>query len=457
VGSTTTTFIPGSFNGTSQYAGSLQNMIDHEVAIASIPLQQLSQNLSSLQAESSEIGTLQSKFGAILTSIQSLTSASAGQSLAASTSDSTIATVTLDSKSAVSAGTYKVTVVDPGSPSTTLSDSSLPTVSDPTTTSISSSSNFTLTVGTSTFTINPAQNTLDGLVQAINAAGAPVSASLVNLGPPSAPNYRLSLQSTALGAVPIQLNDGSSDLLSSLTTGSAAKYQVNGQPSTPISSDTSTVTLAPGVTVNLLQAGQTTVSISPSASAASDALSSFVAAYNAASAETGVNHGTAGGALTGQSLIFELEQGLRNLTGYSGGSGAVQSLADLGISFNDSSGTLSFDANQFAGVAAAHPSDVAAFLGTGTGSGFLATATGVLNGLNDPTTGLFEAASATNQAQINTDNAQIITTQDRITAMQNSLVQQMTAADTIIAQLESQVSYFTTLFADQQNASKNGG
>ena len=456
MGSTTTTLIPGSFNGTSQYAGSLQNMINHEVAIASIPLNQLAQNLSSLQAESSEISTLQSKFGAILSSIQSLTSASTGQSLAASTSDSTIATVTLDSKSAVSAGTYKVTVVDPGSPSTTLSNSSLPTVSDPTTTSISSSSHFTLTVGTSTFSINPAQNTLDGLVQAINAAGAGVSASLVNLGPPSAPDYRLSLQSTALGAVPIQLNDGS-DLLSSLTTGSVAQYQVNGQPSTPISSDTSTVTLAPGVTADLLKAGQTTVSISPSASAASDALSSFVAAYNAASAETGTNHGTAGGALTGQSLVFELEQSLRNLTGYSRGSGAVQSLADLGISFNDSSGTLSFDANQFASVSAAHPSDVAAFLGNGTGSGFLATATGVLNGLEDPTTGLFQAASATNQAQMNSDNDQITTTQDRITAMQNSLIQQMTAADTVIAQLESQVSYFTTLFADQQNASKNGG
>jgi len=453
---TTPSLTPGNFNGTSQYAGSLQNMINHEVAIASIPLNQLTQNLSSLQAEANEIGTLQSKFGAILTSIQSLTSASAGNSLAASASDSTVASVTLDSKSAISAGNYNLTVVDPGSASTTLSNSTLPTVSDPTTGSISSSSSFTLTVGASTFTVNPAQNTLDGLVQAINAAGAPVSASLVNLGPPSSPDYRLSLQSTALGAVPIQLNDGT-DLLSSLTTGSPAQYQVNGQPSTPISSDSSTVTLAPGVTVDLLKAGQTTVSVSPSASAASNALSSFVAAYNAASAETGTNHGSAGGALTGQSLVFELEQSLRNLAGYSGGSGAVQSLADLGITFNDSSGTLSFDQNQFAGVSAAHPSDVAAFLGSGTGSGFLASATGVLNGLQDPTTGLFQAASATNQAQTTSDNQQITTTQDRITAMQASLVKQMTAADTLIAQLESQVSYFTTLFADQQNASKNGG
>jgi flagellar hook-associated protein 2 len=452
---TTPGLTPGSFNGTSPYAGSLQNMIDHEVAIASIPLDQLNQNVSNLQGESAEIGTLQGKFGAILTAIQSLSSAAAGQSLTASSSDPTIAAVTLDSSAAISGGSYNITVVNPGSPSTILSDSLLPTVSDPSTGSISTSGNFTLTVGTSTYQINPSQNTLDALAQAINASGAPVTAAIVNLGPPSAPNYRLTLQSTALGSVALQLNDGAKDLLTNPAAGSVAQYQINGQPA--ISSDSSSVTISPGVTVDLLTAGSTTVTVSPSPSAATNALSSFVAAYNAASAEVGLNHGIAGGALTGQSLVFELEQSLRDLTGYSGGSGAVQSLADLGLTFNDSSGTLSFDQNQFQNVASAHPSDVAAFLGTGTGSGFLATATNVLNGLSDPATGLFQAADASNQQQINSDNQQITTTQDRITAMQNSLIAQMTAADTLIATLESQVSYFTTLFSDQQNATKSGG
>jgi flagellar capping protein FliD len=100
---------------------------------------------------------------------------------------------------------------------------------------------------------------------------------------------------------------------------------------------------------------------------------------------------------------------------------------------------------------------LATFLGNGTGSGFLAAATGVLNGLQDPTSGLFQAAASANLQQITSDNQEIASTQQRITAMQASLVAQMTAADTLIATLESQVSYFTTLFTDQQNVTKNGG
>ena len=92
---------------------------------------------------------------------------------------------------------------------------------------------------------------MNALAQAINSSGAGVSATVLNLGSPSAPDYHLSLQSTALGNIAIQLNDGTQDLLTTLSTGTPAQYQVNGQPSTPISSDSSTVTLAPGSAVNL--------------------------------------------------------------------------------------------------------------------------------------------------------------------------------------------------------------
>ncbi len=59
----------------------------------------------------------------------------------------------------------------------------------------------------------PPTNSLNALAQAINTSGAGVSATVINLGSPSAPSYTLSLQSTALGNIPIQLNDGTQDLL----------------------------------------------------------------------------------------------------------------------------------------------------------------------------------------------------------------------------------------------------
>ncbi|HEY1757521.1 MAG TPA: flagellar filament capping protein FliD [Bryobacteraceae bacterium] len=441
---------PASFNGTSTYASDLQQEITHAVTIASLPLNALDANLSLLQSQSSELNTLQGDFGSLLTAVQSLDQANNGGSLTASVSDNTVATATLDSAAAISGGTYSLDVTKAGSPTTTLSSSTLPTVADPSVGSISSSSSFTLTVGTTPYTITPSADTLDALVQAINSSGASANATLVNIGSPSAPDYRLSVQSSALGAIGITLTDGPQDLLGTPTTGIPAQYQVNGQPTTPISSDSDTVTLAPGLTVNLLAPGNTTITVASNSSSAANALSSFAAAYNTASSELSTSRGTRGGALTGQSIIFSLEESLRNLTSYSGGSGSVQNLTDLGITFNQS-GQLTFDQAQFSTVAATDPDAVAAFLGSAeSGTGFLNAATNILNSLGNATNGVFEASESTTQQQITNDNAQIASVQAQVTQVQNQITAQMSAADSLIASLQSQSTYFTNYFTAEQ-------
>ncbi len=256
MGTTSTT--PAAFNGTSTYAAQLQQEITQAVNIASLPLNQLNANLSTLQKQKSELTTLQGDFGSILTSIQSLDQANNGGGLSASVSDNSVATATLDSSSAISGGTYNLDVIDAGAPTTTVSNSGLTVVADPSTTSISSSSSFTLSVGTSTFTITPSANNLDALAQAINTSGAGANATIVNIGSPSAPDYRLSLQSTALGDVDIQLNDGTQNLLTTSTTGTPAQYQINGQPvpPAPISSDSRHNNLGAGSYRQPARAGQ---------------------------------------------------------------------------------------------------------------------------------------------------------------------------------------------------------
>jgi flagellar hook-associated protein 2 len=309
-------------------------------------------------------------------------------------------------------------------------------------------------VGTSTYTINPSANTLDALVQAINTSGAGVNATIVNIGSSSAPNYILSLQSTALGDINIQLNDGTQNLLTTSTTGAPAQYQVNGQPvppAAPISSDTDTITLAPGLTVNLLAPGDTTITVASNSSNAANALSSFVAAYNQAVSDLNTNFGTAGGALTGNSVVLALQQSLEALTGFSGGSGGAQNLAELGIGFNQT-GQLTFDQAQFSALASSDPNDVAAFLGSAeSGTGFLGAATNILNGLGNATSGVFEASESTIQSQLTTDNAQITATQAQVTQVQNQMTAQMTAADSLIASLQSQATYFTNYFTAEQD------
>ncbi len=445
---------PATFNGSSTYAADLQQTITHAVAVASIPLNQLNSNVTTLQGQSTELGYLQNGFNLIQTAIQGLTTASTGGSLSASVGDNTIATANLNTSAAATAGTYTLNVISTGSPTTSVSNANLPAVSDPSASSISTAGTYTLSVGGSNFTITPATNSLNALAQAINSSGAAVSATVLNLGSPSAPDYHLSLQSTALGNIAIQLSDGQ-NLLSTLSTGAPAQYQVNGQPSTPISSDSSTVTLAPGLTVNLLGTGQTTVTVANDSTAAASSLSSFVSAYNQTVDELATNRGSAGGALTGQSVVFSLQEALRDITNFSGGSGSVTSIADLGLTF-DGTGHLDFNQSQFDSVAAANPGDLAAFLGSGTGTGFLATAASTLSGLNDPTNGLFVTQQGTIENRILADNQEISDTQARITTMQNQLTAQMSAADALLSTLESQNTFMLQLF-QAQNAIANQG
>jgi flagellar hook-associated protein 2 len=442
-----------SFNGTSQYAGDLQQEINQAVAIASIPLTQLQDNVTTLQSQASEVSTLQNDFGALQSAIQSLGSSSGTQSLTGNVSDSTVASVSVDSTSAIAAGTYTLDVISAGTPTSTMSGTGLPVVTDPSQTSISPSNTFTLSIDGSTYQITPSANTLNALAEAINSAGLGVTATVVNIGSPASPDYRLALVGTSLAAQDIQLNDGTQNLLTVLVNGAPAQYEIDGQPT--VSSSSSQITIAPGVTANLLAAGSTTISVASDASGSADALTSFVSAYNAVVAELNNNHGTSGGALTGQNIVTALEQSLQSLISFTGGTGSVQNVTDLGLTFNQS-GQLSFDQATFENAVNSDPQDVANFLGSPTTGGFLQAATNLLNGLEDPNTGLFAETNTLIQNQITSDNQQITNTQNNITTMQNDLTAQMSQADTMIASLESQQTYYTDLFQDQQDDIQNG-
>jgi flagellar hook-associated protein 2 len=438
-----TTSSPAPLPSSSQYSSDLQQVLSRSIAIASLPLTQLNNTLTTLQNQNTELNTLNGKFSAVQTAIQSLSTAVS--STTAQTSDSNVLTAQSDSTAVP--GSYTIDVVTAGSASNALSLSTLPAVTNPATQSISTSSSFTLTVGGTPVTITPSGNSLSALADAINSSGANVSATIVNLGSPSAPNYQLSLQSTQLGDITLQLNDGTNDLMGTLSAGAQATYQVNGQPATPISTDSSTVTIAPGVTADLLSAGNSTVTVSESSTDQANALSSFATAYNAAVDELNLNRGQGGGALTGDAMIYTLSQSLRDISGFTGGSGSVQNLTDLGLTF-DQNGHLNFDQTVFSNAAASDPGDVGAFLGSPTTGGFLQEATNTLTSLGDPTNGILETAISDSQTSIDNQNQKISDEQDRITALTTSLTTQIDNADALIASLEQQQTYFTTLFTD---------
>ena len=457
---------PGSiFTGSSQFSSDFQNVINRAVQFASLPMQQMQNDVTSLQAQSTELNTLGSKFSALQSSVMSLASALGLGSYTASATPSatggTIASVALSGTP--SQGTYTLEVDGTGSYPTAMSIAGT-SVSDPTLSSISDASTYTLTVGTVSTTIRPTGPTLSGLADAINNSSAGVSATVVNVGSKAAPDYRLALQNSKLAKTAIQLTaaDGTQPgqtLLTPQAPGAPATYRVDGEPpadSDPLSSDSATITLSPGVTATMQGPGTTTVTVSRNANAVSSALSTFAGAYNAVQSEIAANRGQGTGALKGQSMVMNLGSSLRQIANYATGVNGISSLTSLGLTF-DSNGVMSFDTSVFDNATSGQMPQLANFLGSTTGGGFLKMANDTLNGITDSTDGLIQTAIHSVQGSITNENQQISDQQDRITTLQTNLTSQMAAADAAIATMEQQYSYFYSMFQAMQINARNGG
>jgi flagellar hook-associated protein 2 len=450
--SSTSLTAPVTFSGVSNFASSLQQVLTRAVGIASLPLQSDEVQLSSLQTSYSDLQGLDSAFTTLQQSISNLQTTLNSNLLTSSVSDSTVSATV---GSGATAGTYTISVGSLGSYSTALSTAGSTPVADPTTQSISGSSTFTLTVGDTTTTITPASSDLQDLAAAINQqAGSQVQATLVNVGSTSSPDYRLSLQAANLGSDSIDLTDSSgNDLISSSTAGTLASYNIDGIQ-TPITSNSRTVTLSPGLTVNLLatsaSGASTTVSVSNNPSSLASAFSSFAGSYNAALDILNQYHGSNAGALEGDSVVQTLTNVLSQLGTWSNGSPA-SALANFGVTL-DQSGQMSVDESAFATAANANFSTLLSTLGNGTTSGFLQTATNLLNGIEDPTTGALKTEETSYANQISAQQTTVANEQANVNLLQTNLTQQISKADATIAQLESQVSYVTGLFAQYTGA-----
>jgi flagellar hook-associated protein 2 len=453
--STTTTAI---FTGSSQFSNDFQQVITRAVSIASLPIQQMQNDLTTLHSQSSEFSALESSFSSVQSALHNLDSALGLGSFSSSVSDSSVASVGLTGTP--QAGTFSIEVADIGAYSSAMSNDGLSAVSDPSSSSISDANAFTLQVGDAKYTITPTANNLSALADAVNRnQDAGVQAMVVNIGPSNAPDYRLSLEGTRLGDLPIQLAaaNGSHNgqaLLNPGAQGSPVTYRVNGKPAIAIPSETRDVTVAPGVTVSLLDIGTTQVTVNRSTAAVSGALSNFVSAYNSAQSEINKNRGQGSGALKGQAILNTLTDALHKISQYSTGTSGISSLSALGVSF-DKSGVLSFDSSVFGTATKGKMTQLGDFLGSTGSGGFLKLANDTLQTLTDSTSGVLASGITAVQNQISRTNDSINTQQDRIDQMQTRLQNQMAAADAAIAQMEQQFLYLSNMFIAMRQNSQN--
>jgi flagellar hook-associated protein 2 len=390
------------------------------------------------------MGTLSGTVATLASSLQSLGTLASTQALSASTSNPAVVTAT--ATGATSAANYTINSI------TTLasaaSETSLNGYADSNATPVSSTGTVKLTVGSQSYVFSLTNNTLAGLQNQINSLNAGVTASILTT--PS-DNY-LSLTDNTTGATTLSLTDdpttsnhtgANTPLLTSTNQGTNAQFKLNG---ITVNQSSNTVnSVIPGVTLQLLNTtpstAPVTVSLATDPTGIASDLQTFVTNFNALQTALAAQSGTAGGSLAGNDLVTGLEGVVNQLVSYNLPSGTVQSLADLGITFNDTTGQATFNQTTFDGLSSTQVADALKFIGSPTSglAGFAAQ----FSQYSDPVTGLMTTEIA-GYTQTDQDlQSQMSTLSTQINNMQTSLAQQLSAADAQVAQLQSQQNTLT--------------
>jgi flagellar hook-associated protein 2 len=418
--------------GSSSSGIDVQSAVAQALAAESGPMVEWQQEQALLQSQTGDINQIESDISSLQNALNSLGDP-AGALLSMTTTSSNSSIVTASAASGTVAGNHVVVVKNLASTASWYSDSVASS-----STALAAGS-FTLQVGSNApiqVNIGGSVDTLDQLATYINGLGAGVSANVVN----DSQGSRLAIVSATSGAAsnftitnPTGLN------FTQAVTGQDASLTVDG---IPIDSASNTVTGAvTGMSFNLTGAApgtQVNVSVAPDTSQISQAVTTFVTAYNKVIAdvnqEFAVGANGVQGPLAGDSTVRMLQSQLLASGSYSTSGTAVSTLGDLGITMNDD-GTLTLDSGALTNAVQNNFSAVQNFFQGTASNGFAASLNSQLNTMTDSVSGAFtvDLQSISNEntdLQNQIDNFQVFlqSEQTRLTAEYNQ-------ADTLLQQL----------------------
>ena len=297
-------------------------------------------------------------------------------------------------------------------------------------------------------------NTLEGLRDYLNTNTTTlgVKATIINTSSdPDNPEYHLNLTANETGATTLTLKDSASaDLLTTTNQGTDAVFTVNGLP---VTNSGNTITdFSPGLTLTIEDAGSTTVTVATNRAAVSNTLADITISYNALLAEIKTHVGEAAGILSGNIVVRQAQQTLRDITSFQG-TGSIKSMVELGLEL-DEDGLLSLNSTTFNALADAQVLDALTFIGDTT-TGFAGTAFRRLKDLADPVTGQIQTAIGFLDESDATLTDKIAETQERVDRLIANVEAQFAATDLLLSQLETQQSTLKTLFDVFQTSQRN--
>ncbi len=330
-----------------------------------------------------------------------------------------------------------------------------------------------LTSGVGTLTVNgvgisydTTTDSLTTLISRINNSSAGVMASL------DRGNDKLILTAKTGGALAIDISD-TGTLASSLnlapgTTdaqmlGTQAQVAIDGRQ---YLSDTNKLSgIISGVSLTLLAEGTSTVSVTPDATATTTAVQALVDAYNALADKidelTSNTPGGVQGDLADQYDVRSLGLSLRTLlTGAPSSSGAIRSLADIGVttgSIGSAVGTTSrlrIDTTKLRSALENDPSGVASLLNSATGA--IKPVTDAVDAWARPN-GRIDTSLKTIASQLRDNTSRQASLQERIDAQQQALQAKFAAMEQMLATLQSQSGALGSMTAASTSSSSSSG
>jgi flagellar hook-associated protein 2 len=420
------------------------SIIDAIIQADSQPLTDLQTQQQNQQNKDNAFVSLAGLIGNMESTVGSLADSTAFSNVAATSSDPTAVTTTVGTGGIV--GNYSINVTQLAQSQTTASTNGYTNLTD--TAADGGSISFTIN-GQTTTTINvTSAMSLADVASAINTQNSGVVASVVNDGT----NYKLLVLSRQAGAangftINNNLTNSTGDAVAfaagqNATTGNAqngqdAQFTVNGFP---ITSNSNTITSAvPGVTLNLLKAGQTTVGVTADYSRLKSSIQTFISQYNSFRSFYDSQQKDV---LQGDPVLRESLGDLRNvLLTPNSNSGVYKYLAEVGISLT-SSGTLQFDESTFDQAISTNPADLQKLVaGDGTNQGVFQALQSALTNL-DGSTGMIKTTRDGIAHMLSNYSSKITDMQARLDQERQTLIQVYTAADQAISALNAQSGTF---------------
>jgi flagellar hook-associated protein 2 len=223
------------FAGVSTYSAQLQEVIGRAVSMASLPIELLQNQQTTLNDQAAELTTLDTDFTGVQTAIQNISDALGGSGMSSTVSTPAVASVTVGDGAAQ--GAYSINVSSIGSYATSLTNGTWVDTPD----ASGQTATYNLVVGGNTYSFSPSNNSAATVASTINSQyGNLVQATAVNVGSASSPDYRISLQSANLGPMDLEIQTpagASLETSEAATTGNATSLTANtwdssGSPST---------------------------------------------------------------------------------------------------------------------------------------------------------------------------------------------------------------------------------